>query len=355
MGSVITTAPDLVVITPNVSDTTPTPGQSFTVNATVKNQGDGASGGTTLRYYRSTDATISSTDTSLGTDPVSGLSPNNSSPESLSTTAPNNPGTYWIGACVDSVSGESSTGNNCSAGVQITVSSIITTAPDLVVITPGVSNATPTPGQSFTITATVKNQGDGASGGTTLRYYRSTDAAISSTDTSLGTDPVSGLSPNNSSPESLSTTAPNNPGTYWIGACVDSVSGESSTGNNCSAGVEIVVSTNPPAQSNSSVGVFRNGTWFLDNGNFTWDGCGSFPNDDLCLVNSFGAPGDLPVAGDWTGTGESAVGVFRNGTWFLDNGNFIWDGCGAFPDNDLCLINTFGAPGDLPVAGDWGQ
>ncbi|MEE4378888.1 MAG: hypothetical protein V2J55_15455 [Candidatus Competibacteraceae bacterium] len=105
----------------------------------------------------------------------------------------------------------------------------------------------------------------------------------------------------------------------------------------------------------SAVGVFRNGTWYLDNGNFQWDGCGSFPNQDLCLVNTFGAPSDIPVAGDWTGNGSSAVGVFRNGTWYLDNGNFQWDGCGSFPNQDLCLINTFGAPGDLPVAGAWGS
>ncbi|NJN46588.1 MAG: hypothetical protein HC808_09025 [Candidatus Competibacteraceae bacterium] len=105
----------------------------------------------------------------------------------------------------------------------------------------------------------------------------------------------------------------------------------------------------------SAVGVFRKGTWYLDNGNFQWDGCGSFPNQDLCLVNSFGAPSDKPVAGDWTGNGTSAVGVFRNGTWYLDNGNFQWDGCGSFPNQDLCLINTFGAPGDLPVAGAWGS
>ncbi|MEE4380319.1 MAG: CARDB domain-containing protein, partial [Candidatus Competibacteraceae bacterium] len=177
-SSTVTTTPDLVVTNPSASTSDLTPGQSFTVTATVKNQGDGASGSTTLRYYRSTDATISSTDTSLGTDPVSGLSPNDTSLENLSTTAPSSPGTYWIGACVDSVSGESNTGNNCSAGVQITVNSV--TNPDLVVIAPSVSNTSPTPGQSFTVNATVKNQGDGASGGTTLRYYRSTDATISS-------------------------------------------------------------------------------------------------------------------------------------------------------------------------------
>jgi len=32
--------------------------------------------------------------------------------------------------------------------------------------------------------------------------------------------------------------------------------------------------------------------------------------------------------GDWTGTGQTRIGVFRGGTWFLDlNGNGQWDGC----------------------------
>jgi len=119
-------------------------------------------------------------------------------------------------------------------------------ASDLVVINPSVSNSILEPSESFTINATVENQGSESANGTTLKYYRSTNSIISSTDTLLGTDPVSGLPPNGTSPESLSTAAPNSTGTYWVGACVDSVSGESNINNNCSSGVEVQVSHDSP-------------------------------------------------------------------------------------------------------------
>ena len=99
----------------------------------------------------------------------------------------------------------------------------------------------------------------------------------------------------------------------------------------------------------TQVGLYRpsTGQWFLDrNGDRSWDGC----SQDLC-ISSFGTEGDLPVTGDWSGTGPSKVGVFRpnTGEWFLDlNGNNKWDGCGI----DLCLTD-FGDAGDIPVAGKW--
>ena len=98
----------------------------------------------------------------------------------------------------------------------------------------------------------------------------------------------------------------------------------------------------------TKVGLFRpsTGQWFLDyNGSRTWDGCST----DHCL-SSFGTAADLPVSGDWDGTGTSKIGVFRpsTGEWFLDfNGNGQWDGCGI----DLCV--TFGGSGDIPVVGKW--
>ena len=116
-----TGAPDLVIQTPSVSDSSPNAGESFTLSATVRNQGNGLSASTTLRYYRSTDATISTGDTQVGTDPVSGLSASGASDESLSLTAPSTAGIYYYGACVDPVSGESATGNNCSRAVTVTV------------------------------------------------------------------------------------------------------------------------------------------------------------------------------------------------------------------------------------------
>jgi hypothetical protein len=97
----------------------------------------------------------------------------------------------------------------------------------------------------------------------------------------------------------------------------------------------------------TKVGVFRpsSGQWFLDlNGNGQWDGCGV----ERC--GNFGLPGagDIPVVGDWTGTRTTKIGIFRNGQWFLDlNGNGQWDGCGV----ERC--GNFGLPGDMPVVGKW--
>ena len=117
-------SPDLVVESPSVNNSSPNAGQSFTLRATVRNQGNGQSASTTLRYYRSSDATISTSDTQEGTDGVSALSASGTSPESISVTAPSSSGTYYYGACVESVSGESNTGNNCSSAVSVTVAPV---------------------------------------------------------------------------------------------------------------------------------------------------------------------------------------------------------------------------------------
>ena len=116
-------SPDLIVDSPSVSDNTLTTGQSFTLSATVRNQGTGSSASTTLRYYQSSNSTISTSDTEVGTDSVSGLSASATSDESISLTASSSAGMYYYGACVESVSGESNTDNNCSDGVSVTVSS----------------------------------------------------------------------------------------------------------------------------------------------------------------------------------------------------------------------------------------
>ena len=237
------TAPDLSVDMPTLDDSSLETGDSFTLSATVRNGGDASLASTTLRYYRSTDSTITSSDTSVGTDSVSGISAGGSGDESIDLTAPDTPGTYYYGACVDSVSGESDTTNNCSSGVAVTVSAAA--APDLTVDTPTVDDSTLETGDSFTLSATVRNQGDGASVATTLRYYRSTDSTITRSDTSVGTDSVSRLSAGGSGDESIDLTAPSTAGTYYYGACVDSVSGESDTTNNCSASVEVTVSSAP--------------------------------------------------------------------------------------------------------------
>ena len=358
--------PDLVVEQLTVSKSTLTPGENFTLSVTVKNEGPGGAAATTLRYYRSTDATISNSDTEVGTDSVSGLGANGSSAESITLTASTSPGTYYYAACVEAVTGESSSDNNCSDAVSITVqplesdtemtsdesgtpafiaepgdddtsleieimdrwdfgdvseayyiqvrkktpqgpwlSGCKTIIPpvllpgqyatgfftvtitglepgttyqvrynkntgaffcdpfggvsgpwsaigegttsgevrrsDLVLEQLTVSKRTLIPGERFTLSATVRNEGTGSAAATTLRYYRSTDATISTSDTQVGTDSVSGLGANGSSAESITLTAPTSPGTYYYAACVEAVTDESSSDNNCSDAVSITV------------------------------------------------------------------------------------------------------------------
>ena len=80
-----------------------------------------------------------------------------------------------------------------------------------------------------------------------------------------------------------------------------------------------------PAAKFSQIGIFRgsSGTFVLDaNGNNAFD----LPADKFA---QFGQAGDIPVAGDWDGTGVVRIGVYRpsNGHWYLDmNNNGQWDG-----------------------------
>jgi len=382
-----TPRPDLVVQSPSVDNSTPGPGESLTVSATVRNSGTGSSASTTLRYYQSSDATITTGDTEVGTaDAIGELAASATSAQSLSLTAPSSAGTYYYGACVASVSGESDTNNNCSAGVSVTVTlspeqqaraaldsrgiaytagafidsarsgnlavvklfvqagmSVETREDDYnrtalhwaahggrlevvkylvgqgasltvtgtaysrtplhlaarwghletvkylvgaganvnatdtngrtpwglarhhgqtavveylgpktaladLVVSASVDNSTPTAGQSLTLSATVRNQGTGSSASTTLHYYRSTDATITTGDTEVGSsDAVGALAASASSAQSSSVTAPSSAGTYYYGACVAAVTGESNTTNNCSAGVQVTVRTKAEA------------------------------------------------------------------------------------------------------------
>ena len=111
-----------LVVAASVSDSTLAFEQPFTLRATVRNQGGGEPEPTVLFYYSSTDATITSDDTQISADVVS-LETSNVVTKSLSLTAPAEAGTYYYGACVQSVSGEHDTTNNCSDAVRVTVSS----------------------------------------------------------------------------------------------------------------------------------------------------------------------------------------------------------------------------------------
>lgn len=99
----------------------------------------------------------------------------------------------------------------------------------------------------------------------------------------------------------------------------------------------------------TKIGIFdpHTGLWKLDrNGNGRLDSC----LVDLCL-GPFGGAEDRPVAGDWNATGQANIGVYHpdSGMWELDS-----DGDGVFTDctSDRC-VGPFGQPDDVPVVGHW--
>ena len=350
-------APDLNVYLPSVSVNTLSPGESFTLHVTVRNIGGARSDATRLRYFRSTDPTISLDDLEEGTDSVGGLPAwTRSAQHSISLTAPSSAGNYFYGACADEVNDESNTGNNCSlgeftvavrgttagddhgntrsdatwlamddqtpgqietgddvdvfrvhlnymgriylAGIRVYTTGTLDTAgemlcdsssgaddnsgsgnnfdmfilagegtcyiavtsygaetgsytlhvsgfvpkPDLEVEIAG-GGSSVSPGESFTLHATVHNTGRVASDATRLRYFRRSakdarEGGIGSHPRDyaedVGTVPVRALHASTSSSVSISLTAPLIVDEYFYWACADSVSSEEDSDNNCS-------------------------------------------------------------------------------------------------------------------------
>lgn len=114
------------------------------------------------------------------------------------------------------------------------------------------------------------------------------------------------------------------------------------------------------------LGVFRRA-----NSYFMTDptGTGAYQAGDT-KIQSFIPPGgiqasDVPVSGDWNGSGHTRVGFYRGstGAWYIDaNGNGIWDGVVTGGDLIWQLGGTQPSgtpgttgfiPGDVPVVGDW--
>jgi hypothetical protein len=84
-------------------------------------------------------------------------------------------------------------------------------------------------------------------------------------------------------------------------------------------------------------------TWYLRNSNS--------PGAPDIAPFQYGAPSWIPVVGDWNHTGHAGIGVFNpaTGKWYLRN-----EASPGGPDaNPGGAPFAFGAPGWVPVAGDW--
>jgi subtilase family serine protease len=232
-------APDLVEFALSNPPTMAVLGGSFSVTDIVENVGTGPSGGSTTRYYLSEDMLESSSDVAFSaTRAVPDLASGATSTGTVTVTVPSSTplATYYLLACADAWSAvmEDYETNNCVASattVQITV-------PDLV--EPALTDPPSTLmlGGSFPVTDTTGNVGTGPSGGSTTRYYLSTDTLKSDTDVRFSaTRAVPDLDAGATSTGTVTVNVPSTTplGSYYLLACADDKGAvlERNEANNC--------------------------------------------------------------------------------------------------------------------------
>ena len=249
-------APDLVVTASAPSSVTA--GQSFTLSATVSNRGTAASAETTMRYYRSPDETIGDdNDTQVGSDQeVSSLAAGTSTGElETPVTAPDTADTYYYGACVDAVSGDSNRNNDCSPGVQVNVT-VQADLPDLQISSGDVvdGNDEPAPGSTIKLEFTVRNSKSASVSApeTILRYYMSDDETLDANDQTMGDIPVSSLGVGEKRQvvtDNITVPSPYIETTYYYFACLDpdNLISERDETHNCSDEIVIDVAGSGPS------------------------------------------------------------------------------------------------------------
>ncbi len=110
---------------------------------------------------------------------------------------------------------------------------------------------------------------------------------------------------------------------------------------------DIPISGDWNGSGSTKVGIYRpsNGLFILD-----YDGDGQFTAADKAYDLGVGVEaGDIPLVGDWNGDGKTKVGLFRQGFfWILDT-----NGDGVFQQGVDQTFAFGGVAGDLPVVGDW--
>ena len=235
-------------------------GSSFFIDNIEKNQGttNMTASSNMIRFYLSTDATISSTDTLIGSRAVlaSALTAGVSTPLATTpVTVPKTlaPGIYYVGAIADAglaqpeanVDGTGETNNWLAASETITVVRDV----DLVMIGVSTLASSVHVGSAFSIENTETNQGTTNMTATSnvVRFYLSTDATINSTDTLIGSRTVTALAAGASNTPIVATsvTVPKAtaPGIYYFGAIADAANAQPETDetNNWLAGGTITV------------------------------------------------------------------------------------------------------------------
>ena len=421
--------PDLLFSSVTPTSVTIAPGSSKAAVFTIRNAGNANSAPTRARGHQSPNANITTSDRVVSSPiAVGALQPNGTHRIELTLNIPSNfqPGSFYVGMCVDAVTGESNTANNCSSAVRVTVAvsnrapeprgtipaqsvttgqtatldvsayftdpdgdplsytasssnpSVATfaltgstltlrgvaqgtttitvvasdpgglTAAQVVSVTVGTANApdllfskvaptalTIASGGKGIVKFTIRNAGSVNAVKTSAHGYRSADATITTSDVDLGRQSVNPLAANAETTIGLSATVPANtqPGSVlYVGMCVDQVTGETNTANNCSSAVKVSVVAGAtrlttPSAANMSAAWSPDGSKIA----FTsWrDG---YP--EIYVVNANGT-GLMRLTNHATGSGNAA--------WSPDGRKIAFDSGRDDNQADIYVMNTDGS------------
>ena len=329
---------DLVPRTTSSSCSTPTTGtvgDYLTSSISIQYENDvssshGQSTGTFYwAMYLSTDSTITTSDTQVGSDQYSSslssgsyrtdsLSSSNRIPSSL------NAGTYYWGYIldVDSDVDEASESNNARTCNQITIQEDL---PDLEATSVSTSSSSAIMGDTITVQYRIDNIGTDYSGSFYWKLYLSTDSTITTADTfvdEFSESSISGGSYRSGYEYNVPIPTGMNPGYYYLGLIADNRGGVNEldeTNNIVSSSSRInieepadLVPDNPSGPSSAQAGQQVSISWRIDNagddtsGWFYWE---MYLSTDSTITTSDTKLGSTQQASSISG------GSYRSGTY----------------------------------------
>ena len=214
----LSVGPDLVVSTLTVPSIAGS-GTTISADYVVRNQGAAQAAASTVRFFWSTNWSLDAADTPLAQVNLGPIAAGVNAAGQASLTIPGGlgTGTYYIIAEADSFKAvtESSEGNNTAAGTVRVGGDLVVSAFEA----PAAGGV----GVPFTIGDTTKNTGANAIGASVTYFYLSADAALTATDTLIGTRQVEALGPGQASAGTTSATIPTGmaAGYYYLFAKAD--------------------------------------------------------------------------------------------------------------------------------------
>jgi subtilase family serine protease len=210
--------PDLNVLS-ITAPATASPGQNIVVSDTTRNMGGGTAAPSQTQFYLSSDSTVDSDDSLLGSRSVPALTAGGYSYGSTSLSIPESAsgGNWYIVAKADGGDAVPETSENNN-----TYSRSIKIGSDLGIMSLSIP-ATAGAGQSIVITDTTRNIGGGLADASLTQFYLSVNTVVDTSDSLLGSRSVPALAAGATSTGSTTVTIPESiaGGNWYIVAKAD--------------------------------------------------------------------------------------------------------------------------------------